>query len=283
MTPERRSGISFVVPATVALASVALFPILYGAWMSLQRLILVFHEQRFVGLSNWAFLVRDGRFWSALGNTLYFVVVGVALEVVLGMAAALLLDQAIRGRGLFRAAVLVPWSVPTVVSAKLWAHLLAPGEGPLAHLSGSQVNWLGTAGLAMHAAIVVDAWKTTPFVALLLLAGLQSIPGDVYEAAAVDGAGRFRRFWSITVPLLMPTLLVTVLFRALDAFRVFDVIYVLTEGGPANTTETLSIYAYKTLMRGGDFGYGATLATATFLGVGVLAALYLRLFARTRL
>ncbi|MHB8877341.1 MAG: carbohydrate ABC transporter permease [Myxococcaceae bacterium] len=267
-----------VAPAAVALIAVAAYPLLYSVWLSLHRLILVFHEQRFVGLDNYAFLLRDGRFWTALGNTLYFVVVAVAAEAALGLSFALLLDSTFRGRGVMRAAVLVPWAIPTVVSAKLWAWLFNPDYGLVTKvLPGQEVNWLGTPGYALHAAILVDVWKTTPFVALLLLAGLQGIPRDVYQAARVDGAGSLRIFGSITLPLLLPTLAVTLLFRALDAFRVFDAVYVLTGGGPANTSETLSVYAYKTLMRSGDFGYGSTLAVATFLCVAVLSVGYLRL------
>jgi multiple sugar transport system permease protein len=262
----------------ISLVAVAAYPIASAVWLSLHRLILVFREQSFIGADNYAFLLRDGRFWSALGNTAYFSVVAVAVELGLGLIFAVLLNAAFPGRGWARAAVLVPWAIPTVVSARLWAWLFNPDHGLITHLlTRGDVNWLGMPGYAMHAAIAVDVWKTTPFMALLLLAGLQSIPRDVYRAAQVDGASRLRTFWSITLPLLRPAIAVAVLFRALDAFRVFDAVYVLTEGGPANTTETLSIYAYKTLMRSGDFGYGSTLAVMTFACVAVFSAVYLRL------
>jgi multiple sugar transport system permease protein len=184
----------------------------------------------------------------------------VTFDLVLGLALAVLLQ---RSGGLFRAAMLLPWAVPTAVSARLWAWLFNADYG-LLHRLLPGIDWLGSPGTALHAAVLLDVWKTTPFVALLLLAGLQSIPEDVFRAARVDGAGRARTFVSITLPLLKPALLVAVLFRSLDAFRVFDAIYVLTEGGPGNSTETLSIYAYKTLLRAGDFGYGSALAVATF-------------------
>lgn len=275
---ERRAGWLFASPVVAAFALIAVYPLCAAVWLSLHRSLLIFHEQRFIGLSNYAFLVQDGRFFAALGHTLYFTVVAVALELLLGLGCALLLNETFKGRGLVRAAVLIPWAIPTVVSARLWAHLFNPDAGPISKvLPAADVNFLGTPGYAMHAAILVDVWKTTPFVTLLLLAGLQSLPEDVFKAARVDGASRFRIFWSITLPLLRPTIAVTVVFRALDALRVFDAVYVLTGGGPANTTETLSIYAYKTLMRSGDFGYGSTLAVATFLCVVGLAALYLRL------
>jgi multiple sugar transport system permease protein len=278
---ERRQAYLLVAPAVLVLAGVALYPILAAVWLSLHRFILVFGERRFTGLENYAYLLGDARFWSALGNTAYFTLVAVTVELLLAVPLALLLNRAFPGRGLLRAAVLVPWAIPTVVSARLWAWMFNPEYGLINRLlPGSDINWLGAPGYALHAAILVDVWKTTPFVALLVLAGLQGIPEDLYKAARVDGASAWRAFRSITLPLLKPALLLALLFRSLDAFRVFDAIYVLTEGGPANTTETLSIYAYKTLMRSGDFGYGSTLSVATFLCVVALAAVWLRLLGR---
>lgn len=278
---ERRQAYLLVAPAVLVLAGVALYPILAAVWLSLHRFILVFGERRFTGLDNYAFLLSDARFWAALGNTAYFTLVAVTVELLLAVPLALLLNRAFPGRGLLRASVLVPWAIPTVVSARLWAWMFNPEYGVINRLlPGTDINWLGAPGYALHAAILVDVWKTTPFVALLVLAGLQGISEDLYKAARVDGASPWRAFRSITLPLLKPALLLALLFRSLDAFRVFDAIYVLTEGGPANTTETLSIYAYKTLMRSGDFGYGSALAVATFLCVVVLAAVWLRLLGR---
>lgn len=278
---ERRAGMWMVAPAVAVLVGVALYPILAAVWLSLQRFILVFREERFVGLENYAFLIHDARFWAALGNTVYFTVVAVLVELVLALPLALLLNRAFPARGVLRAAALIPWAIPTVVSARLWAWLFNPEYGLINRLlPGTGINWLGTPGYALHAAIVVDVWKTTPFVALLLLAGLQGISDDLYKAARVDGASSWRMFRSITLPLLKPAILLALLFRTLDAFRVFDAIYVLTEGGPGNTTETLSIYAYKTLMRSGDFGYGSALSVVTFLCVMAISAVYLRFLGR---
>lgn len=278
---ERRQAYLLVAPAVAVLGGVALYPILAAVWLSLQRFILVFRERRFIGLDNYAFLLSDARFWSALGNTAYFTLVAVAVELLLAVPLALLLNRAFPGRGVLRASALIPWAIPTVVSARLWAWMFNPDYGLINRLlPGADINWLGAPGYALHAAILVDVWKTTPFVALLVLAGLQGIPEDIYKAARVDGASPWRTFRSITLPLLKPAILLALLFRTLDAFRVFDAIYVLTEGGPANTTETLSIYAYKTLMRSGDFGYGATLSVATFLCVVGLSLVYLRLLGR---
>lgn len=278
MKSDRRLAMVLVAPAVVLLAGVALYPIIATGWLSLHRSILVFHEHRFIGLENWASLLVDARFWASLRTTLYFVAVAVSLELLLGLVFALLLHASFRGRGLLRAAVLVPWAIPTVVAARLWSWLFNADHGLLpALLPGHDVNWLGAPGYALHAAIVVDVWKTTPFVALILLAGLQAIPPELSRAAQLDGAGPLRILWSITLPLLRPAIAVAAVFRGLDAMRVFDAVYALTGGGPANTTETLSIYAYKTLMRSGDFGYGSTIAVATFLCVAVLAGLYLKL------
>lgn len=278
--PEaRRQGRLMVAPTVLILALVALYPILAAAWLSLTRSIVIFRERSFIGGENYAALVRDERFWNALVNTLYFTAVAVSLELVLGLAFALVLSRLQRGRGLLTAAVLVPWAIPTVVAAKTWHRLFDPDVGAIARaLPIQDADILGTPGFAMHAAIVVDVWKSTPFVALLLYAGLSTIPEDLYKAAAIDGAGPWAIFRRITLPNLRPTLVVTALLRSLDAFRVFDAVYVLTEGGPANTTETLSIYAYKTLMRAGDFGYGSTLALATFVCLASLAATLLGVF-----
>jgi multiple sugar transport system permease protein len=279
---SRLSAYAFVAPTAALLVAVALAPIGAAAWLSFRRVILVFQEDRLVGLSNYAFLVRDARFLSALGNTAYFAVVSVAVEILLGLPIAMLLHRAFRGRGALRAAVLVPWAIPTVVSARMWGWMWNPDYGVVTHLLRlHDVDVLGTPGYAMHAAILVDVWKSTPFVSLLLLAGIAGIPEEIYRAARVDGASRWRTFWAVTLPMLRPTLAVTILFRGLDALRVFDAVYVLTGGGPANTTETLSIYAYKTMMHSGDFGYGSTLAVATFLVVIVASATYLGTFGRS--
>lgn len=272
---QRESGTWFVAPALALLAAVTVYPILYVLWMSLHRKLLIFGISNFVGIDNYLFLLRDERFWNAFRNTSYFAVVSVGLEVLLGLAVALLLNMKFRMQGLVRALVLIPWAIPTVVSAKMWDWMYNTDFGIINYLLGQKVNWLGNPFLALNAAVVMDVWKTTPFVAILLLGGLQVIPRDLYQAARVDGAGMFASFRRITLPLLMPVMLVTVVFRLLDAFRVFDAVYVLTGGGPANSTETLSIYAYKVLFQTLQFGYGATLSTVVFLCVGTIAIAFI--------
>lgn len=263
-------------PALLLLAVVTALPMAYVVWLSLNRRAL-FHAEAFAGLDHYLRLAGDARFWNALGNTLYFAAVSVTLELALGLAIALLLARAGRVRSLVYAAVLVPWAVPTVVSARMWEWMYNPELGVLSYLAGTPVNWLGDPVLALHAAIAMDVWKSTPFVALLLLAGLQGIPRDLLHAAAIDGAGAWTAFRRITLPGLAPVILVAAVFRTIDALRVFDAIYVLTGGGPANATETLSIYAYRVLFQMLDFGYGSALAVA-MLGISGIAALaYARL------
>ncbi len=274
---ERGVGRAMVAPALLVLAAVAGYPTLHAVWLSLRRNILVFQESRFIGLDNYWFLLHDARFHTALWNTVYFSCCAVSLELALGICIALWLDAGGRGASVLRACILVPWAIPTVVSAKLWAWLLNGEYGLVARmLPLGDIDVLGAPSYAMHAAIVVDAWKTTPFVALLVLAGLKTIPSDIYRACAIDGASKLRVLLHIQLPMLRSTIAVVALLRGLDAFRVFDAIYVLTDGGPAGSTETLSIYAYKTLMRSGDFGYGSTIAVATLLVVALAGSLVLR-------
>jgi multiple sugar transport system permease protein len=277
---SERGGYLFIAPSAAVLVLVTVYPLIYVFYLSLHRRFLTFGESSFEGLGNYASLLQDGRFITSLFNTLYFTVASVTLELLLGLGVALLLDGAVRGRGILRAAVLVPWAVPTVVSAKMWEWLYNTDLGLLNYLLGVKVNWLGNPAWAMNAAVAMDVWKTTPFVALLLMAGLQVIPRDLYRAARVDGAGGWYVFRNITLPLLKPIIIVVLLFRTIDAFRVFDAIYVLTGGGPANSTETLSIYAYKVLFPTLQFGYGSAIAMVVFLSVGMISVFYVRMLAR---
>jgi multiple sugar transport system permease protein len=281
MRRDRAAAYRLVAPAVAALLLVAAYPLAAAAWLSLRRRMPIFGIDEPVGLGNYRFMLHDPRFWNALGNTAYFTAVSVAVELGLGLAVALALRRAFPGRGLVRAAVLVPWAIPTVVSAKMWAWMLDPEVGVVNALLGLRgFDWLGRPGLALHVAILVDVWKTMPFVALLLLAALEMIPPDLYRAARVDGASPLTTFREVTLPLVAPAIVVTALFRTLDAFRVFDAVFVLTGGGPANTTETLSIYAYRVLFQTLQFGYGSALALATFLCVVAISAAYLAVLSR---
>jgi multiple sugar transport system permease protein len=283
---ESKQAYFFVAPAATLVTLLALIPLLAVFWMSFRRVMPVFGIDRWAAFANYAHLFSDSRFWSSLGTTLYFAVVAVTLEIALGLGIALLLHRSFRGRGLARTAVLIPWALPTVVAARMWEWIYNPDFGIMNYLLQSlslttgPVWWLGDPFWAIHAAILADAWKTTPFAALILLAGLAAIPPDLARAARVDGAGSFRVFFEITLPLLRPALVVTALFRFLDSFRVFDAIYVLTGGGPASTTETLAVYIYKVVFQTLRFGYGSAIAVTMFLLAGVASVLIIGLAGR---
>lgn len=208
-------------------------------------------KSNFIGLKAYGNLIKDTRFWKALGHTLIFTVISVGIELVLGMLLALIMNKAMKGIGLVRTVALIPWAIPTAVSAMIWSYLYDGSYGIVSFLFNklgiinSQSAMLLTSHGAMSAAIIADVWKTTPYMALLLLAGLQVIDRGLYESSAIDGAGPVVTFFKITLPLVKPSLLVALLFRTLDAFRVYDLIAILTGGGPGNGTESLSIYAYK--------------------------------------
>jgi len=281
MRAERERPGWYLAPAALLLGIVTLYPLAHVAWLSLERRSLLDPEPpRFIGLDNYLRLAGDERFWNALGNTLYFVGVSVSLELALGLAFALAVQRPFRGRAALYGLILLPWAVPTAVSARMWEWMYNSEIGVFNYLLGAQVNWLGSPAWALNAAILMDVWKSTPFVALLLVAGLQGIPRDLYRAAEVDGATRWTVLRRITLPLLAPVILVALIFRTIDAFRVFDSIYVLTGGGPANSTETLSIYAYKALFQSLEFGYGSTLAVSVFACVALAAGVYAFLLRR---
>lgn len=278
---ETRTGYLLLCPALGVLALLALIPILALLWLSLRHKVPSFGIDAFAGLNNYAVLFQTPRFWNSLGVTLYFAAVSVALEAVLGLGLALVLARRFPGAGWARALILLPWAIPTVVTAKLWDWMYHPDLGVVnyllqtAGLATGPMNWLGTPTLAIHAAIIADVWKTTPFVVVLLLAGLAMIPPDLYRAAALDHASPWQTFRHVTLPLLRPVLLVVVLFRMIDALRAFDLLYVLTGGGPADSTETLSIYAYKILFQSLQFGYGSAIGVIMFLVVTLASLLQL--------
>ncbi len=270
----------FLSPSAVLLILVAVFPLVYVFYLSLQKKNIIAGISKLIFLENYSSLLKDDRFWNALFNTIYFTVVSVSIELLLGLAIAIIINRHFRGRGIMRAVLLIPWAIPTVVSAKMWEWMYNPDFGVINYLFNLNINWLGNVNWAMHAAIIVDVWKTTPFVVLLLTAGLSAIPRDYYMAARVDGASPWTVFLRITLPLLKPVILITLIFRTIDAFRVFDVIYVLTGGGPANQTETLSIYAYKVLFQTLQFGYGSAISVIIFLCVGTISVFYIKLLSK---
>jgi multiple sugar transport system permease protein len=247
----------------------------------MQELKDSFVTPNFVGLNNYSYFAHDDRFWSSLGYTFQFTAISVFLELVLGIIVALVINRNFKGRGLVRAAVLIPWAIPTVVAAKMWGFIYDGQFGILSHifeklhLVKSSGILLTTHGGATFSIVFADVWKTVPYMALLLLAGLQSIDSTLYEASDVDGATRLQQFYKITLPLLKPTMLVALLFRTLDAFRVFDLVFVLTGGG--NSTETISTYAYKTMFAQMEFGKGSTLSVVVFICVAIISIGYIKI------
>ncbi|KHE72683.1 carbohydrate ABC transporter permease [Halobacillus sp. BBL2006] len=239
-------------------------------------------EPNFIGFNHYEKNLTDSRMWRSLMNTGIFTLVSVGFELVLGMGIALLINKAFFGRGLVRASILIPWAIPTAVSALMWKFLYDGQNGIVAHffeqigIIDSMSNLLTTSTGAMAAVILTDVWKTTPYMALLLLAGLQTIPSSLYEAASIDGASKWKQFIKITLPLIKSSILVALLFRTLDAFRVFDLIFVLTGGGPANSTETISILAYKVMFSQTNFGEGSALAVIVFICVAIISAIYIK-------
>lgn len=274
----------FVLPALGTILLVALFPLGWTLWESLHihDLRMPWRGRPFVGLGNYGEVLADGRFWSALGHTLAFTVASVGLELGLGLILALALNRAYRGRGLVRAAVLIPWAIPTVVAALLWRFMFDSQAG-IANAVAMKLGlmdepfvWFISATAAWVPVVLADVWKMTPFVTLLLLAGLQNIDAALYEAARIDGASAWQQFRHVTLPLLKPAILVALIFRTLDAFRVFDLIYVLTGGGPGTSTEPIALYTFNSLLQNLRFGYGSALSVVVFLVTFGLALVYIR-------
>ena len=270
---DQRLAWALMAPALVVVAGFALFPLAYTAFESLHAhdLRTPWRGRPFVGLENYATLIDSHRFWGALARTLAFVAISVSLELALGLSIALSLDRSFRSRGIARAIALLPWAIPTVVTALIWRLWFEPAPGT------QTGGFLTDPLLAWVPLVLADVWKTTPFVALLLLSGLQTIDPRLDEAARVDGAGTFQRLWYVTLPSLRSAILVALVFRSLDAFRVFDLTYVLTGGGPGTATEPIALLTFSTLVQNLRFGLGSALSVVVFGVCFTLALFYIRL------
>jgi ABC-type sugar transport system permease subunit len=279
---EARLGWAMVLPAVGTILLIALFPLVWTVWESLHLhdLRMPWLGRPFIGLDNYLEALGDERFREALVHTLAFTVASVTLELTLGCVLALAMNRAFRGRGLVRAAILVPWAIPTVVAALIWRFMFDGDSGivnaALASLGVDPPVWFVDRLAAWVPVVLGDVWKETPFVALLLLAGLQGIDASLYEAARIDGASAWRQFRHITLPLLKPALLVALIFRTRDAFRVFDLVYVMTGGGPGTATEPIALYTFTSLLQNLRFGYGSALSVLVFLVAFLLALGYIR-------
>ncbi|HET9074455.1 MAG TPA: sugar ABC transporter permease [Solirubrobacteraceae bacterium] len=280
---DRRLGYALVAPLVLLLLLVTGYPLIYNLWNSVHHDNLsIVGPHTFAGVSNYTKMFGSSEWRTDLLHTALFTVISVALETVFALGLALMLHRKFPGRGLLRAAVLVPWAVPTVVSATLWKTMFDPRAGFVdyllgkAHLPGAHTTWLAGTTTSWVAIFVADAWKNVPFIAIMLLAGLQVIPSEVYEAAKMDGATAWQSFRRMTLPLLRPALAIALIFRTLQAFLVFDVIYIMTGGGPGTSTETLSYLNYQTFITNTDFGYGGAMSIMLIVIALAIAAVYVR-------
>jgi multiple sugar transport system permease protein len=276
---ERRLALMLCAPAVVVMLLVTVYPIAYAIVLSVQKIDLRFpNESGFVGLDNYAAVLKSDLWWQDLFNTGFITVVSVAIELVLGMALALVMHRAIFGRGLIRTAALIPYGIVTVVAAFAWFYAFSPDFGFVNQLGifPADKAWFGERWSSFAVIIAAEVWKTTPFMALLLLAGLATIDEGLYEAARVDGANAFQRFFRITLPLLKPALLVALLFRTLDAFRVFDSIFVMTRG--SQDTESLSILSFNQLISRLNLGLGSAVSVLLFVLVLLIAFVFVKGF-----
>jgi ABC-type sugar transport system permease subunit len=272
-----------VMPSLVLIMGIKLYPLAYSVILSFQKMSVLSPNAKFVGFDNYARLLSNPSFISAFGHTLYFTVVSLVIQVILGIIVALALNQEFAGRNLVRAIVLLPWAVPTVVNALLWQWIYHPQYGVLSGILfklgiiDGPVQWLGDARLAMNMVIIADTWKTLPLYIIMFLAALQTVPAELHQAAEIDGANARQRFFNVTLPFLMPTMVVVLVLRTMEAFRVFDVIYLMTGGGPGGSTTVVGYYAYLEAFRNLNFSSGAAASNTIVVTVAAISFLYMRL------
>ncbi len=277
---ERKLGWLLCTPAVVAMVAVTAYPIGYALWLSLQRADLRFpNDNAFIGLRNYTDVLTSPVWWTDLSTTLIITVVSLAIELIIGMAVALVLHRAIFVRRTVRTSVLIPYGIITVVASLAWKYAFTPGTGFVNPLLGISSDLLGSRVPSLIVIIMTEVWKTTPFMALLLLAGLALVPDELHDAARVDGAGPLQRFYLITLPLMKPAILVACLFRALDAFRIFDSVFILTRG--ANDTESVSILGYNQLINRLNLGIGSAVSVLIFVCVLIIAVVFVKGFGAT--
>jgi ABC-type sugar transport system permease subunit len=284
----------YLTPSFIVVICLILVPIVYALFISFIDLTQNVNKLSdselwsFVGLKNYVEILTSSMFWSTLGRTLYITFVSVGLELFIGLSIALILNEQFVGRGFVRGIMLIPWAFPTIVNAVLWRWFYDPNHGMVNGVlakagfidEGGYINFLGSAFSALNAIIIADVWKNTALVALLLLAALQSIPGSLYEAAQIDGANSWKRFVNVTFPLLAPAILVTLVLRTMEAFKIFDLIYIMTGGGPAEGTQVMSFLTYQQTMMFGKYSYGAAIAFLMSLFVLLFAFIYIKLLYR---
>lgn len=276
---DRGLAYLLVAPTVAVLVALSIYPLIHAVILSLR---VTSGGGSHWSLGNFTRLLSDQFFLAALGHTIFYAACALSLEFFLGLGLAVLMNNQLRGRGLFRAALLVPMMLPTVVAGVVWRLMLNPNFGAVnGTLKGMGLNttaltWTSSPGLAMFSVIAVDVWQWTPFMFLILLAGLQAIPQEPYEAALIDGSSTWQTFRHVTLPLLRPAILVALLLRTMDLLRVFDQVFILTEGGPGFATETISLYIYRTAFRFSDFGYAAAMSFVLLVITNIVSAFYIR-------
>ena len=276
---RQRVAYLFLIPAMVLFLLFVAYPVLNTLKTSLYSLRIQTLSQggKFVGFQNFIKLTQDKTMLTSLVFTVGFTVVSVILETVLGMACALIMNRTFKGQGFVRAMILIPWCIPTIVSGLMWSYMFSESFGvinqALKAIGLSPVMWVTGVKGAFSSMIIADVWKTSPYMSLLLLSGLKTVPGDIYEAASIDGAGKIQQFFFITLPVIKPVVLVSVMFRTIQSFRIYDLVKVLTDGGPNNVTQSLTMYTMKQYFTFGDLGYGAALAVLTF-AVSLMIAMF---------
>ncbi|WP_166984115.1 carbohydrate ABC transporter permease [Paramicrobacterium fandaimingii] len=287
---QRRLAFWLLLPAAVAVFGIIVYPIirtLIISFFEVESALAV--ETPFIGIDNYLEALSSTGFWAAIGRTLYFTIVSTALELVLGMMLALLLNARLRARWLFRAIVVLPWAVPTIVNAAMWKGIFNAQYGSLnaaltqLGLTDEYIAWLGDPTLALNMVILADAWKTTPLVAFFLLAGLTAINPEIYESAKIDRASWLRIFRSITLPMLVPSISIVLVLRTVEAFKAFDIIYAMTRGGPANGTQTIAYYTYVRAFSDQNFGMGSALSYIIVIVILILTTIYLRMLRRSEM
>jgi multiple sugar transport system permease protein len=283
---DEKLALFFVLPSVIVIFGVLMYPIIYSFFMSLSNLNLETRIMKFTGLSNYIKLIHDQEFLSSILLTLFFTVVTVFFEMALGTCMALVLNKKFKGCGFLRGVMILPWALPSVVNGVMWKWIFNASYGALnallyqLHLISHYHVWLGQSGSALNCLIFANVWKETPYVVLLMLAGLSNISIDLYEAAHVDGSNGWRSFWKITLPLLKPVVIVLVITKTIWAIQTFDLTYILTGGGPANSTELISLYIQKTAIGFTQFGYGSAMSFMLMVVTFVLCLLYIKLIAQ---
>lgn len=274
---------ALLTPGLLFVVTFAFYPILYSVYLSLHRIVLGIPSlgRPFTGIDNYLRLLEDRVALHSLINTLLFVFTTTGFEILCGLIIAILINRSFKGRGIARAAILVPWAIPTVVSSQMWRFIFNDKYGLLNYIfygndTHAYTAWLAHPATAFAAIVIADVWKTSSFAGLIILAGLQVIPDELYRAARIDGASQWQQFRRITLPLIKPAILIALLFRTVDAFRVFDLVFVMTQGGPADSTNVLQFYGYKKIFTEGLMGYGSTISVFVFIISLVVSLLYIR-------